>query len=82
MSDSKSRILGFKLSTAKSSTSPKKSSPTRARRLQAGSNEDTHATVLVDGSNVQEITAMDSHPNRSYDFYCILFRFLFYNTLK
>ena len=61
--DSKSRVLGLSLSLAK----PTKGvlSPIKTKRLQPSTNSgDTHATILVDGSNVQLITAMDSHPNR------------------
>ena len=66
-SDVKSRILGFSLSTAKSPRSAKSgnvSSPTKTKRLQSSAKENNHATILVDGSNVHGITAMDSHPNR------------------
>ena len=61
--DSKSRVLGLSLSLAK----PTKGvlSPIKTKRLQPSTNSgDTHATILIDGSNVQLITAMDSHPNR------------------
>ena len=67
VSDVKSRILGFSLSTAKSQRHNKSgnvSSPTKTRRLQSSANEDNPATILVDGSNVHAISAMDSHPNR------------------
>ena len=61
--DSKSRVLGLSLSLAK----PTKGvlSPIKTKRLQPSTTSgDTHATILIDGSNVQLITAMDSHPNR------------------
>ena len=61
--DSKSRVLGLSLSLAKSAKGV--ISPIKTKRLQPSTNSgDTHATILVDGSNVQLITAMDSHPNR------------------
>ena len=61
--DSKSRVLGLSLSLAKSAKGV--ISPIKTKRLQPSTNSgDTHATILIDGSNVQLITAMDSHPNR------------------
>ena len=61
--DSKSRVLGLSLSLARSAKGV--ISPIKTKRLQPSTNSgDTHATILVDGSNVQLITAMDSHPNR------------------
>ena len=72
VSDVKSRILGFSLSTAKSQRHNKSgnvSSPTKTRRLQSSANEDNPATILVDGSNFHGITAMDTHPSRFCTFF-------------
>ena len=78
VSDVKSRILGFSLSPPKAQRNIKSvniSCPTKTRRLQSSTNEDNHATILVDGSNFHGITAMDTHPSRFLHIF--LFQYMF-----